>query len=278
MNLAQYYNNFMENGLINLEKIVSNTLECNLNISPEPRETDNIQIFVDNNIDIDYNKKLSYEDLEKIGIKKPGHIYKILTRIEFDAKLINQNLDIFINTQSQYDSNKLDITHSTSSLRISNPKTVCCAFKTSNNINTSNKKHLCKKNSSNSNSNSSNNKPRNDIDLLKFLEKYKLKKFERNFIFNGFDSMEYIFLQLFSSFRFDEEMIENRLHIYDVNDRKKILICIIKELKELNLKLGLSLNLNAFYDDSLNNILEQDTSNIFENTKVEEGCKACLIF
>jgi Ulp1 family protease len=199
--------------------------------------------------------------LEKIGIKKSGHIYRILTRIQFDAKLINQNLGFFIKNQIKFNlnlnENSFDLSHSTSSLRVSDPKLVCCAFKP-NKLNVS--------------------KIKNEIDLIKFLEKFLLKKYEKNFIFNGFDSLEYIFLQFFSSCKFDEEVLESKLHIYEAADRKRILLCLLNELKEVNSKLCLNISLNVLYDESLNYLFEEQNSNIYDNRRVDEGCKACLLF
>jgi len=261
MNLAQYYNNFIENGLINLESIITRYLESELNINNNFNIIENYQgDGIDQMFYMSY-KKLEYEDLEKIGIRKPGHIYKILTRIEYDAKLINQNLSFLVKSQINpifpNFENNLDVTKSMSSLRVSDAKVVCCSLK-QNKLNA--------------------NKLKNEFDFHKFLDKYKLKKYERNFSFNGFDSLEYIFLQFFSSFKFDEEILENKLHIYEQSDRIKILVCLMKELKEINIKLGLNINLTALFDDEMNNIYEEENLNIFDNRKEEEGCKACLIF
>ncbi len=267
MNLVQYYNNFIENGIIDLENIITNALECELRINQNFSQEENIQNF---NI---LNRKLEYEDLERIGIRKPGHIYKILTRIEFDAKLINQNLAFFVKSQIQnfesnnYENNNLntnninhnnlDVTNSTGSLRISGAKMVCCSYK-------------------NKNVTSKNN---NDFDFQKFLEKHKLKKNEKNFIYNGFDSLEYVFLQFFSvNYKFNEELLETKLHIYDSVERKKVLICLIKELKEINNKIGLNLNLHTLQDSTQNSFYDEENLNFYDDRKVEDGCKACVIF
>ncbi len=111
MNLQTYYNNFIEKGLVNIDHIIY--LAAN---DPENR--------------------LSYLDLETIGIRKSGHIYKILTRIEFDAKNIDENLSFLVNYNNF---NKNSISNSQINVRMSEAKFMCCGFtKETNNIKNSN--------------------------------------------------------------------------------------------------------------------------------------------
>ena len=39
---------------------------------------------------------LTYKDIEKLGIKKPGHIFRILIKLEIDAGIIDSNLFDYI--------------------------------------------------------------------------------------------------------------------------------------------------------------------------------------
>ena len=45
---------------------------------------------------------LTYNDLEKIGIKKPGHIFRILIKLEIDSGVIDNNLFNFIIEKINY--------------------------------------------------------------------------------------------------------------------------------------------------------------------------------
>ena len=61
-----------------------------------------------------------------------------------------------------------------------------------------------------------------------------LMKFYQNFYHNGFELIEYILIQMYSSFPINDEILENCLHIYDENDRNKVLKSIVNEMKKIN--------------------------------------------
>jgi len=223
MNLQNYYNNFLEKGLVNIDHIIN--LAAN-----------------------DAENKLTYFDLESIGIRKPGHIFKILTRIEFDAKNIDQNLNFLVNSGI---SNRKSITISHNNLRISEAKFMCCGF------------------TKESNGRSNEADKAQNLDLIAWLKYINLPHLRKNFLHNGFDSIEYLILQCFSIYLVDESLLENHLHVYNKGDRKKILSQLAKDLNIINKKIcNQSINLNNF-----------DLLSEYENPeKIEPGCKGCILF
>ena len=42
-----------------------------------------------------------------------------------------------------------------------------------------------------------------------------LNKFKENFIHNGFESIDYVLIQMFSNFDFNEKILIEYLHIYN---------------------------------------------------------------
>ena len=86
--------------------------------------------------------------------------------------------------------------------------------------------NLCS-NSNNNNNKYSNKKPRNSEnifnDLSSFLRAYNLYKFKGNFLYNGFDKIEYIIIQLFSKYAFNKQILKEYLYVYIEKDRNKLL-------------------------------------------------------
>jgi len=146
------------------------------------------------------NDRLYYEDIFNIGIHKAGHIFKILTQLEKDAELISDK--IYFTIFGNYTNNR----YSLQSLRISSEKYVCCG--TFNHIKTT-KNKLSK-------------------DIIDFLKRMSLLESRKNFIYNGFDSIEYLYLQMFSFYPITDNILKDNFHIYDRNSREVIL----KQLNE----------------------------------------------
>ena len=222
MNLQIYYNNFIERGLVNIEQI----------------------IYLASN---DPENKLTYLDMENIGIRKPGHIFKILTRIEYDAKNIDQKLSFLVN---HINPNRNSVSNSQVNLTISESKFVCCGFTRENN------------------QQAESEKPQN-LNLIAWLKYVNLPHLRKNFLHNGFDSIDYLILQCFSIYLVDEALLENYMHIYNKSDRRKILSQLAKDLNLINKKIcNQSINFNNF-----------DLLTDHENyEKPEAGCKGCTIF
>ena len=150
---------------------------------------------------------LSYNDLEKIGIKKPGHIFRILIKLEIDSGVIDNNLFNFIFEKINYRSYTTTTLALTSSINDIN----CCGI------------NICSNNSKNGKRKTGRNTNLNFTDLSSFLKAYNLSKFKGNFLYNGFDKIEFILIQMFSKYAFDQKMINNYLHIYINKDKIKVL-------------------------------------------------------
>lgn len=169
--LQQYFEFFVERGVHNIDKVI----EC-----------------------MKTEQKYTYEDVFNLGIFKPGHIYKILTRLEFDAGNIEEKFYYFIFNDS--------LKHSITSLRMSSEKYVCCGQFPQPKL--TNNNQIC-------------------FDLIEFLKKAGVPHLRKNFMYNGFESIEYIYLQMFTCFPICNEMLKTQFHIYEKNDR----LAIMKKLE-----------------------------------------------
>ena len=179
IDLIEYYNNFIQNDIYDIHKL------CQFMKS--------------------YETKLKYDDIENLlGIRKPGHIYRILIKLEIDSGLIDSKIVKFMIKQSTKDYEK------NIQISISNGYE-CGCFKKNNKI------------------------PFQKNELRTFLMRKNLMRFYQNFYHNGFELIEYILVQMYSSFPINDEILENCLHIYNENDRKKVLRSIVNEMKKINI-------------------------------------------
>ena len=179
IDLIQYYNNFIENEIFDIHKL------CQFMKS--------------------YETKLKFEDIENLlGIRKPGHIFRILIKLEIDSGLIDIKIVKFMIKKSTKENEK------NIQISISNGYECGCFKK--------HKKLPFQKN-----------------ELRTFLMRKNLMKFYQNFYHNGFELIEYILIQMYSSFPINDEILENCLHIYNENDRKKVLRSIVNEMKKINI-------------------------------------------
>jgi len=183
--------------------------------------------FINNNIyDINelvekmksYQTKLRFETLESMTkIRTPGYIYRLLCKLEADAGLVDPKIIKFMlnegstnesknimNRSINNNDNKLNISVNQSYYQCSN----CC------------KTNQIKKSKKN--------------DLKYFLSRYDLTNLYKNFYHNGFDLIEYVIIQMYSSFPINEDILENHFHIYDEKQRIKTLKAIVAEMKIIN--------------------------------------------
>ena len=232
MNLSMYYSNFLEAGLVDVGQMIENVNEQNC---------------------------LTFGDLESIGIKKPGHIFRILIRLEMESKYIDEDITNFIFCNN-FESNKsIFNSNNNNNLVISNAKSVNCCFGQNN----FSKKEV--KNQNFSNFNNFNHLS----NLINWLNIIKLPHLRKNFVHNGFDDLRYFIIQMFSSCPFDDAGVEEYLHIYSKNERRAILSQLAKDLKAINMKIS---NLeSSAYSSKIDDF-------IIEGTVQEEGCKRCSIF
>ena len=228
---------------------------------------------------------LSYKDIEKLGIKKPGHIFRILIKLEIDAGIIDINLYNFIVEKiNNYYSNTTTTIALTSSINNIN----CCGINFGSNDNNNNNKKSGRNNENYYN------------DLSSFLRAYNLYKFKGNFLYNGFDKIEYIIIQLFSKYAFNKQILKEYLHVYITKDRNKLLsglykvkINIAKEFgieideEEINnffksMNKGNKYNSNNknyhFNEDTSNNSIKKSMSNYyFNNSSLKKSNSFCEI-
>jgi hypothetical protein len=167
-------------------------------------------------------KSISYEDLEEIGIKKPGHIYRILIKLEIDAGIINNDLFNYIIDKISFNS-----VTSTLAMTSSSNGIFCCGI------------NICP----NDNSNNRNKIRHNSIyfnDLNSFLRVNDIIRLKGNFIHNGFDRIEFIIIQQFSKYAFDKKILNEYLHVYIDRDKNKLLN--ILQMIKINLSKEFGIN------------------------------------
>ena len=206
--------------------------------------------------------KLGYDDIESIlKIHKPGHIYRLLCNLEIEAGLINEKIIYFL------------IKKNKSTIK-------------DNNFNKSNNKLKLSISQENSNNcvncvriNFLNSKKKND--LKSFLDRYNISSFYQNFYHNGFDMINFVLVQMFSSEPIDEIILENCFHIYEQEQREIILKCILEEKNKINYFLNSNEYLNLQLKDAIkyeNVIFEDndDNNNIIQIPN-NNSCTECII-
>ena len=168
-----------------------------------------------------YQTKFRFEDLENtLKIRVPGYIYRILCKLEADAGLIDPKIVKFllregINNDSGKNNNLIRSINNKSdknmNISISQSYYQCL--------------NCCKMNQI---------KKEKKNDLKYFLIRYNLVHLYQNFNHNGFDLIEYVIIQMYSSFPINEDILENCFHIYDENQRRIVLKAIVAEMKKIN--------------------------------------------
>ena len=206
----------------------------------------NIEKYID---DIRLNKinVISFKNIEAFGIRKPGHIYRLLLKLQIDAGKIDNNIYKFITERFNANTMTNNGAMTTSINDIHCFGLNCFLSNNNNNYNYTNNKI------------SNNNYNDNDInyfDIFSFLKVNNLLKFKENFIHNGFDQIDFILIQLFSKYSFDKKILNDYMHIYLDEDKNYILNILYKEKKKLSNLMGLQYN-----DDEIKNILSY-TQNI----------------
>jgi ankyrin repeat protein len=211
-------------------------------------------------------KELTFKDIESFGIKKPGHIFRLLLKLEIDTEKIDYNLYNFIidkfniNTMTNNGINTLSSNNDFYCLGLN-----CGSY--------NNKKYEKEK--------------ENDLnyyDIFSFLKKNNLLKFKENFIHNGFDQIDYIFIQLFSKYSFDRRILNDYLHIYLDQDKNYVLKILYQEKKKISNLLGMqfddiqlkkmllaqddSFSYNDYYLNSLN----ENKDDYNQNNSRDECC------
>lgn len=186
INLLCYYALFIEKGIFSLDKII---------------------------LDLKDEKiKVRYTDIEELGIKKPGHIYRIITKLEIDAGIINQKIYKSIITEKEEMKNFLRM----SNVKVA--KNFCCGCNVSNEV--------------------MHEKANSLFELVAWLKDVSLLSLKENFLHNGFEMVEYFIMQMFSSCPIDEKILSEQLHIYSGEQRDIIIMQLNKDVKYLIRKIN----------------------------------------
>ena len=165
-----------------------------------------------------YQTKLRYETLESIlKIRTPGYVYRILCKLEADAGLIDPKIVKFMLKEENNSNSKSNIIRSINNnennFNISMTQSYYKCF------------NCCKLNQI---------KKQKKNDLKYFLLRYDLIHLYQNFYHNGFDMIEYVIIQMYSSFPINDDILENYFHIYDEKQRANTLKAIVAEMKIIN--------------------------------------------
>ena len=208
--LLCYYNILIKNNIYDIESYITNLKNNKINIS--------------------------YKDIENLGIKKPGHIFRFLLKLQMDIGILDTRVCNFI--INKFSENAL----TTIGMNVSVSEIKYCGM------------ILCPgedrfvKNS-------------NYYDIFSFLRCKELIQFKENFIHNGFDQIEFILIQLFSCFAFNKEILNDYMHIYSDKDKKKVLIKLYEEKQNLANLMGIEFNVHEvkqILDDSLDETENSD--------------------
>jgi len=207
--LINYLNLFLENEIIDIEKLIEGVKKNEL--------------------------KIEYKDIEDLGIKKPGHIFRFLLKIEIDSKLINDKIVDYIFNNLNTKKNDLNLS--------------ICDFKPCCNL-------------------GKNNSYTKYNDIFSFLQSKNLAVLKDNLLHNGFENIEYLLIQMFSKYCFNDEMLTEYFHIYNDELKRKFLKEMYKEKKKIYNILKIPYYEKFIYK---NESLELNSEN-------EENCNLCNIF
>ena len=210
-----YYNLFKEKKIFTMEKVISNLKSGKF--------------------------KITKNDIEKIGIIIPGHIYRIITKLEIDSGKINSKISNFLKGTKIIAGKEINI--------LNNSVYLCCG--------------CCA-----SNERSFYDKIRKDFNMDQWLLTIKMIKYRENFLENGFDLFKFFILQMFSSIPIDDYILKEELGIDNDKDRDIILLKLNEDTKYIIQKTEKFLNDEVVFDE---NVYE------FEYSQPKEENSECII-
>ena len=229
INLVRYYNNFIVKKIYNLDKLIYNLKNGLCNITKN--------------------------DIEKLGISIPGHVYRIITKMEIDSERISSKISSLL----------LGIINKDSNINIlKNSVYYCCG--------------CCSIQNQSRYYNNDNSKK---FQLEQWLSKLRMNKYKNNFINNGFDMFEYFILQMFSSIPVDENILKEDIKIKNIKDRDFILLQINKDIKYIIKKSEKSVNnsmIEIILEQNKNKIEQKDNTIIEKQTEENEEDSNCILF
>ena len=158
------------------------------------------------------DKKILYEFIENtFHIHIPGHIYRILLKLEVDAGLLDKKISNFLIEGDDENRIKFNKLKPSLLLRQNNSYENCFNYY------------------GDSNSSIIKNK------LKYFLKKYHLINLYYNYFQNGFDIINFVLLQMFSNYyEINENILENCFHIYNIKDRFLVMEALLNEKNIIN--------------------------------------------
>jgi ankyrin repeat protein len=138
--LSCYFNLFIEKKIYNLDKVIYNLKNGICNVTKK--------------------------DIIKLGISKPGHIYRIITKMEIDSEKINNQISsILLGRKNINGTGEINV--------LKNSVVYCCGCCSVNNQS----KYYC-------------NNDMKKYQLEQWLLRIKMSRYKENFIKNGFDMFE----------------------------------------------------------------------------------------
>ena len=243
--LLCYYNTLVKHNMYNIDKYINDIKLNKINV-------------------------ITFKTIEEFGIRKPGHIYRLLLKIQIDAGKIDNNIYKFIIDKFSVNTMTNNGAMTTSFNDINCFGLNCFLSNSNNGFNYTNNKI---------GNNNYNENCINYFDIFSFLKVNNMWRFKENFIHNGFDQIDYVLIQLFSKYTFDKKILNDYLHIYLEEDKNFILKILYKEKKKLSNLMGLEYN-----DEEIKNILSytQNASSLNEsyinNNGQNNHNNCCFIF
>ena len=220
--LLCYYNLLIKNNIYDIESYIVNLKNNKINIS--------------------------YKDIEDLGIKKPGHIFRFLLKLQMDIGILDHKVCNYI--MSKFNENIL----TTLGVNVSINDIKYCGIL------------LCPGTNDFS-------KNCNYTDIFSFLRSKNLMEFKENFVHNGFDQIEFILIQLFSSFAFNKDILNDYMHIYSEQDKSKVIKRLYEEKKSIAKEIGIDYDeREVFY------ILNEQNEELENLNKKNDENSICTIF
>ena len=169
------------------------------------------------------------DDIRNIGINIPGHVYRIFTKLELDAGLIDKKIYDYLLILKLEEEEKIKILLNKEKDGEESSQSIyecggctCCSLKRS---------HVKIQ------MNKNNNFEINPIlNLDKWLININMYKYKQNFIKKGFDKIEFFILQMFSSIPLEEKIFEKELNIDNNNDIDIFILQLNKDVKLISNK------------------------------------------
>ena len=194
--------------------------------------------------------KMTPKDIKKIGVKTPGHIYRIFVKLELDSGIIDKKFYDFVEKKKKEPKEEEINILNNSIYNICG----CCSLREKSRSTVKKKKN-------------------NVYDLEQWLDNIDMIKYKQNFIDNGFDKFEYFFLQMFGSMPIDFNILKNSLHIESEKDRDLILLQLQKDVKYLAIKTD---GLKKFNINKNPKMVKSNSSKI--PFKKETNNQDCIVF